>query len=119
MNAMFDASVAPGGNRRWDLGAIQTVATAVGLEPARFDADLHSKRCKAEVIRDQALFEGLGQQAVPVSWINGRMLQGAQPVDGFVPLIDEELAKAQAALAKHVKLEAYYPSIVKKGRKKP
>ena len=120
MNAMFAASTAPGGNRRWDTGAIQIVATGQGLDLARFDADLRSKACKAEVLRDQQLFESLGQYAVPVSWVNGRPLQGAQPAHAFAALIDEELALARAALARRgAKLADYYPSLVKAGRTAP
>ena len=119
MNAMFTASVAPGGNRRWDLEATKLVAGGVGLDLARFDTDLRSEACKRDVIRDQQLFVGLGQAAVPVTWINGRVLQGAQPYESFAALIDEELATARAKLGKRGKVEGYYDSLVKAGRTSP
>jgi len=120
MNAMFEASVAPGGNRRWDLEAVKLVADGQGLDPAKFDKDLRGTTCKAEVIRDQQLFESLGQLAVPVSWINGRVVQGAQPAEAFAAVIDEELAVAKAALAKRgAKLDKYYAGLVKTGKTSP
>jgi protein-disulfide isomerase len=120
MNAMFAASIAPGGNRRFDLEATKIVASGQGLDLARFDKDLRSDACKAEVIRDQQLFESLGQGAVPVCYINGRVLQGAQPYDSFAKLIDEELATARTALSKRgAKVEDYYPGLVKTGRTAP
>ncbi len=119
-HAMFDAAMGSGGNRRYDLEAVRAVADAQRLDRARFDADLASTACKDEVIRDQKLFESLGQAAVPVTWINGRVVQGAQPIDKFAALIDEELARAKAALAKKgAKPANYYPGLVKSGRTSP
>lgn len=119
MNELYDRVFADG-QRRWDLGAVSAVAAGVGLDAQRFDTDLRSQGCKDEVIRDQSLFAGLGQAAVPVTWINGRPLMGAQPIESFVQVIDEELAKAKAALArKGAKAADYYPNLVKTGRTSP
>ena len=50
----------------------------------------------AIIDRDQALAGKLGASGTPAFFINGRFLSGAQPVDDFKALIDEELAKAEA-----------------------
>lgn len=119
MNALLESATGPNGDRRADLARVQEVAAGQGLDAARFDKDLRSDACKQLVIRDQQLFESLGQQAVPVSYINGRVVQGAQPTEAFVTIIDEELAKAKAAIAKGTKPGKYYDGIVKSGRTTP
>ncbi|MEZ4398649.1 MAG: thioredoxin domain-containing protein [Kofleriaceae bacterium] len=105
--------------RDFTVTAATAAAADAGLDLRQFDADLRSPRCTAEVIRDQQLFERLGQGAVPVSYINGRVVPGAMPFDSFTPVIDEELAKANAAIAKGVKARDYYATIVAAGRTAP
>ena len=118
MNSMFEAGVGPSGNRRWDLGAVQTIAANLGLDEVKFDADLRSKACREAIIRDQQLFSDLGQRAVPVAWVNGKPVAGAQPTAAFIEIIDEELAIAKQALAKRgAKVADYYPGLVKRGKK--
>ena len=57
-----------------------------------------------------------GVGATPVFFINGRFLSGAQPFPAFAALIDEELAKAKAAVKAGTKPAKYYEQeIVKKG----
>jgi protein-disulfide isomerase len=119
LNAMLAAAVGPGGDYRTDLEAVDQVVGGLGLDPMRLDDDLHSQACKDAIIRDQQLFERLGQQAVPVSYINGRVLQGAQPAASFAVVIDEELAKAKAAFKRGTKPAKYYAGLVKTGRTTP
>ena len=115
MSSVFDGAR----SMQTDLATVKTVAAKVGLDGARFDADLRSAACRDEVIRDQQQFERIGQGAVPVTYINGRVLQGAQPIEAFRTLIDEELAKAKAAVAKGARASTYYDSLVKSGKTAP
>jgi protein-disulfide isomerase len=41
-----------------------------------------------------------GVTGTPAFFINGRMLSGAQPLEAFTTVIDEELARAQPMVAR-------------------
>jgi|GEM_PF-3525153 len=120
MDALYEAAQGERGDLRYDLEAIRALAPNLGLELARFDRDLASPACRDAVVRDQQLFERLGQRAVPVAYVNGRVVQGAQPIDAFAVVIDEELAKATTAMKKKgAKRAKYYAGLVKTGRTAP
>ena len=56
--------------------------------------------------------------ATPAFFINGRYLSGAQPIEAFDKVIQEEKAKAEAAIATGVAQADYYDKeIVAKGAK--
>ncbi len=95
------------------------IGRGAGVEPAQLGADLHGAPCAAELLRDMTELTRLGQTGTPTFWINGRVVVGAQPVDRFEAVIDEELKKANAALAAGTKLDDYYESLVKIGAAKP
>jgi hypothetical protein len=59
----------------------------------------------------------LGVQDVPAFFINGRYLAGTQSIESFRKVIDEELARAKAALKRGVKpAEYYHKEVVKLGK---
>lgn len=102
-------------NRTFDAAAIDALALRVGLDATRYRADVAS--CATEVARDQAELAKFGVSATPAFFINGRFLSGAQPVASFAAIIDDELAKAEAAVKRGVKPARYYEDeIVKKGK---
>lgn len=73
--------------------ALKTWARDLGLKGAEFDQCLDSGKYKAEVEKDIADGQAVGVSGTPSTFINGRILVGAQPFDSFKKLIDEELAK--------------------------
>ena len=74
--------------------ALKQYATAAGLNAQTFNACLDSGKFAPKV--QAALDAGgrLGIASTPTVFINGRALAGAQPLEAFVPIIDEELARA-------------------------
>ncbi len=50
--------------------------------------------CVTQVAQDREQASQVGVTGTPAFFINGRFLSGAQPIDKFKKLIDEELAKA-------------------------
>lgn len=66
-------------------------AAAAGLDAAAFTACLASPETKAAIQRDAAQGEALGLNSTPGFFVNGREVRGAQPIDAFVSIIDEEL----------------------------
>jgi protein-disulfide isomerase len=100
--------------RDFDPQNIEALAKQAGLNMRRYEADLAA--CSQEIGADQAMLARLGVVATPTFFINGRVLQGAQPIEQFSALIDEELAKEKAAEKRGVPAGRYYDQeIVGKG----
>ena len=76
---------------------------------AQYQADV-AGTCPHEVKAEKAAMTKFGVDATPSFFINGRYLAGALPNREFAALIDEELAKANAAMKGGVKPEQYYDS---------
>ncbi len=72
------------------------------------------------ILDDETDFaEDMQAEGTPHFFINGRRLVGAQPLDRFTAIIDEELAHAKAVLAKGVSASALYETLIKSGREPP
>ena len=71
------------------------IATAkkAGVKEADFKACLDSGKFKAKVDADIAEGQKIMIKSTPTFFINGKLISGAQPVEVFSELIDEELAK--------------------------
>jgi protein-disulfide isomerase len=77
------------------------LAADLGLDAKRFRTDMASSAVAKLIEQDQAVAANFGASGTPAFFINGRPLMGAQPIDAFVHVIDEELAKAQAYQQQH------------------
>jgi len=78
-----------------DKQDILDTAATLRLDPGAFRAAMNSDAVDARIDADLAAGKALGVTGVPAFFVNGRRLNGAQPVDKFQELIDEELGKAQ------------------------
>jgi protein-disulfide isomerase len=74
-----------------DVPALKKQAETLGLKTDDFNQCLDSGEMKAEIDKDMAAGQTFGVSGTPASFINGRMLPGAQPFEGFQKVIDEEL----------------------------
>jgi protein-disulfide isomerase len=72
---------------------ILAIAQEIGLDVARFTKDLDSHAFLPTVERETKEVVAIGSTATPTSFINGRFVVGAQPLESFKKLVDEELAK--------------------------
>jgi protein-disulfide isomerase len=70
---------------------LKTYAGALGLDTTKFDQCLTTEKYKERVQKDVDEGARLGVQGTPAFFVSGRLLSGAQPLDRFVQLIDEEL----------------------------
>jgi len=68
-------------------------AQELGMDVPAFDACRTSGKYKASVLSSNQEGSRLGLTGTPSFFINGRILVGAQPVEAFSKIIDEELAK--------------------------
>jgi protein-disulfide isomerase len=68
-------------------------AKALGLEITGFQACLNSQKYKEKVERNYADGVKAGVSGTPAFFINGRLVSGAQPLEAFKAVIDEELER--------------------------
>jgi protein-disulfide isomerase len=73
---------------------LKRYAHRIGLDAAKFEACLSSQAHNAAVQKDLEEGKKLGVTSTPAFFINGRPLAGAQSVDAFARIIDEELARS-------------------------
>jgi protein-disulfide isomerase len=112
-----DAPADAGGQAQkcWESAAgcpvVLGFAQELGLNADKFKADMKGE-CQALVQKDQRELQVLGVSGTPAFFINGRYLSGAQPLDRFVLLIDEELKKAKDKIAAGTPAASYYQQVV-------
>jgi protein-disulfide isomerase len=72
-------------------------AKEVGLEPVAFETCLSRGKHQAAIKKDIDDEQRLGVAGTPAFFINGRLFTGAQPLEAFARVIDEELARTASA----------------------
>ena len=97
--------------------AMESLAKELKLNVPKFKADLDSEACKQQLADNKALLQKLGVRGTPGFFVNGRYLVGAQQIEKFKALIEEEIKKADEALKNGAKLQDYYATIVANGKK--
>jgi protein-disulfide isomerase len=77
------------------LGAadLKKHAADLGLDTGKFNACVDGRRFQKDVDADMDAAQLLGVSGTPHFFINGRALSGAQPLESFKAIIDEELAR--------------------------
>ncbi len=102
-----------------DLGpeTYASIAAQMGLSKDPTLAAIKAHKHKSRIDRDQGLAEDLEASGTPTFFINGRRLVGAQPVEKFSALIDQELARAQALVKGGTPAAQLYEQIVAIGKK--
>lgn len=70
-------------------------AGQLGLDVRRFTRALDQHTHQASIQADMNLATELGARGTPASFVNGRNLRGAQPLEAFTALVDTELAAAR------------------------
>jgi|SRR5689334_20420006 len=74
---------------------LKSSAKQVGLNSAAFDQCLTSGKYRAAVQKDLNDGAQLGLTGTPAFFINGREITGAQPLEAFAAVIDEELGQTR------------------------
>ena len=72
---------------------LKQYAKDLGLDTAKFEADLANPATKQRVTADASEVNSLGVTGTPAFFVNGHFLSGAQPFDGFARLINAELQR--------------------------
>lgn len=74
---------------------LEKYAKEAGVDMGRWKACYTSNKYKARIEEEQRQVVALGARGTPAFFINGRFLSGAQPIQAFEAIIDEELKKAK------------------------
>jgi len=69
------------------------IAKELGLDVAAFDTCLRSGKFDTAIKKDIEEGKRAGVTGTPAFFINGRLVGGAQPLDAFTRVIDDELAR--------------------------
>jgi protein-disulfide isomerase len=101
--------------RQFETSHLEELAVEAGVDMDRYRRDVAGD-CPAELTSGMAELTALGVGATPAFFVNGRFLSGAQPIENFRRLIDEELALARKRVKKGTKQKRYYEEwVMKKG----
>ena len=93
-DAIFDEQEKLGsGTVQFTVDDVKKWAAKIGLNTAKFNQCLDSGKYKQEVEKDIADGSAAGVRGTPATFINGRLVSGAQPFAAFKVIIDEELKK--------------------------
>ncbi|OGZ97103.1 MAG: hypothetical protein A3J10_01195 [Candidatus Sungbacteria bacterium RIFCSPLOWO2_02_FULL_54_10] len=93
-DAIFDEQEKQGsGTVQFTADDVKRWAASIGLNASQFNACLDSRKYQQEVEKDIADGSAAGVSGTPATFINGRLVSGAQPFAAFKAIIEEELAK--------------------------
>ena len=95
---------------------LDAISKTLGLDIAKVDDAIKTMPFKDAIQKDMDLGEDVGVRGTPKSFINGRVVDGAQPYDAFKHIIDQELPKAQAKVAAGTPIDKLYDEIIKGGK---
>ncbi len=76
-------------------GKLKAFAEEIGLDLSAFESCLISRKYQAVVQKDIEEITRLGVNSTPVFFINGRLLSGIHPLETFVRVVEEELARTR------------------------
>lgn len=99
--------------RALGLDELERHGRALGVEPRRLARALHERPYEAKLTRDRELAARLVPVlTTPLFAINGRFVRGAQKSALFEALIEQELTKARALLARGVPRARIYDAVM-------
>ncbi len=88
----FDDLYSPAHGRDYlEKASLRKAAEKFGIDLQAFDSCIQDNVVKEEILNDHAEGISLGVKGIPAFFINGRLLEGAQPLQSFEKLIEQEL----------------------------
>jgi protein-disulfide isomerase len=98
---------------------LEKVAIDAGLNIDKVRDAMKTHKYKSVIDADADLGDDMQASGTPHFFVNGRRLVGAQPLDKFSEIIDDELTKTQALLAKGTPASSLYDTLIKDGKGAP
>jgi protein-disulfide isomerase len=93
-------------------------AVQAGVDRAKYKASFDKQEFAAKVDADLAGGKAAGVSGTPAALINGILLSGAQPIDKFKAVIDEQLKAAEAAIKSGTKADKVYAKLSQENKAK-
>ncbi|APR83702.1 Periplasmic thiol:disulfide interchange protein DsbA [Minicystis rosea] len=90
---------------------LKEVAESAGLDADKALRNVTQRKHAAKIEEDNDLADDVGAGGTPTFFINGRKIVGAQPIERFVAVIDEQLAAARAVVAKGIAPAKVYDTL--------
>jgi protein-disulfide isomerase len=97
------------------LDTLARIAGEVGGKPDRVRRAVDDRSHARAILQDEDLADDFRANGTPHFFINGRRLVGAQPEEKFEAIIDEEIVRAQAAIAAGTPVASLYDVLVRGG----
>jgi len=101
-----------------DQPSLEKYGQELGLDVAKLKTAIANKTHEASIKADQDLAADVGARGTPSFFINGRPLRGAQPVEKFKELIDDELKRVDKLKAKGVPPASVYATLMANAKAK-
>jgi protein-disulfide isomerase len=103
------------GQQNLDRPSLDKYAQEIGLNMTKFKEAMDKEQGKDRIKRDMADAEKFGARGTPNFFINGRNFRGAQPLEAFKGVIDEEIKKADAKIAAGTPRGMVYAALTQNG----
>lgn len=98
---------------------LKAVADKVGIPWATVQANIEGDKLSDKFEQSMDLGVDLQARGTPHFFINGIRLAGAQPIEKFKEVVDAQLAKAKALVAKGTSRAQVYAELMKDGKEPP
>jgi protein-disulfide isomerase len=98
---------------------LEGVAKTLGLNVSRAKASIKNNTYEKTIDGDVDLADDMQASGTPHFFVNGRRLVGAQPLEKFKEIIDEEIPKAKALIASGTPAANVYEALTKNGKGAP
>lgn len=95
---------------------LEALVKEQGLPASTVQAALKNDKLSARIDESAELAADFEARGTPHFFINGRRLTGAQPLEKFQKLIDEELARARGLIDKGTAAPQLYAELIKDGK---
>jgi protein-disulfide isomerase len=93
--------------------AIDGYAEKLGLDVAKFKTSMGDPKIGEQIDKDSKTADDAGARGTPTFFVNGRRVRGARPFEDFKRIIDEEIKKADALIAKGTPIADVYDKLAK------
>jgi protein-disulfide isomerase len=92
---------------------LDTYAQELGLDMNKYKAAMDGHTHKAKIEADQQLAAKFDARGTPAFFINGRFLSGAQPIERFKEIVDDEIKRADKLIKSGVPKNQVYSALTK------
>ncbi len=105
-----------GSSGKLEDGDLQAIAGILGIDGKKALDAVHNRKYLGIIEKDQSLAEDIEANGTPHFFINGRRIVGAQQLEKFREIIDEEIKHAEGMIKKGTPAAKLYDAIIKDGK---